>query len=825
MKLLATLALFSATTLSVNAYEPDIDFDTEELYLIKANGVSVNDGISLFVLDNDFYTPITPFLSALGVKFTRTESTTSGWIFSKTNTFSYEHINKKGTSFIYEDTTYVNITKFTNDFGIDIYNHTLDAELQLTTENKFAFELKDKSKRKINQKKQRVTHDIANQYNVLNKPSIGIDINVNTNQATTSKTANFRYNGDILNHSLELFAHHSDTDSNIPLLTFSKILDINHTGIISSYQVGDITTNSNHYLTSNFRGRGIALYKRDETENDYFNAKIINGYHAPNYTVELFQNDVLIDTTTTNELGYYEFKDNPLFYGQNKYHIIITGEYGDTYEKDIEYKITGDLLRRGENNHSLYIVDTGHSATGIKQSDDGLVINGEYSYGVTDTLAYSVGLSHVDEHDDDTNTKSYETYITNSLTFTTAATINTLELINSTTSWGTTLRSNGFLHGLSYNILLSEFGKDFEFNNHQQTNTQNLTISRSTGSIGDIFLNNTIFVGYNRNSQEDSDETSTRLGLTTRVNAITLRHTIEDNNNGLTHNFNANTTRWGARLNYKYTTNKSETKHSLEATKRLFGATTSLKYERLTSNKANIFTFNINKQFNAFNLRGFAKYSDSNYEIGLNLSTNIFFTDKPNYTRFSLQNNGNIEAHAFIDENYNNQFDKGEKGVEGVQFESNRLWRTLATGKDGKIHLPGVRHLKNTPVKIKADSVEDFTLNIPEEIIVMAHKGGTTRVEFPLKKMKTVEFTLYDENNKALKYIPFTITSSLQTIKGYTDEDGYYFNETLYPGTFTLRLTNNPNTSTTFEIENNDNADDYYFDKLTVYQHNNRSPH
>jgi hypothetical protein len=127
--------------------------------------------------------------------------------------------------------------------------------------------------------------------------------------------------------------------------------------------------------------------------------------------------------------------------------------------------------------------------------------------------------------------------------------------------------------------------------------------------------------------------------------------------------------------------------------------------------------------------------------------------------------------------------------------------------------LPGVSHLSPKRLKIDAQEVDDFTLLPPEPITLTTHSGGVTEVQLPFKRIKIVEFILKDEQGALLQHTRFTMTSSKQVIKGYTDDQGYYVNEEVFPGEFTLKTNE---LEATISIDMDDDQDEYYFDNVVV---------
>jgi len=808
-------SLFSLLLITTTTFGIELDFDTEELYILTANKKEIHDSISLFYHKDSIYIPVKLFLNALNIDYTEQNKNYKGWIFNTENTFQLN----QSDFFEYEETEYFDVLKFCKENGIKTRNHESDGTLYLTTNKQFFFEIEEYLRNtKIKDKKQQTLPDIKHQYQSYTNPNVSISIESNISEDYKNISGSFITVGDMGYGTINSNINIANNKININHLNYEKItnqnvkgkITTNNTnttiiGDISAFSLGDISSNSTHQLTSNFRGHGISIRKQNENTTSYFNNEIIDGSYKINQKVELLQNGHVIDETTTNELGYYRFSQTPLFTGQNNYEIKFYGEYGEIHTENITYRITQKLIAKNELNYSAFIINTETNLLGDKLSDNGIIANIEASYGLTNTSTINSGLTILNGN---------KPYITNSYTKNIQNTTNQIEFITDMNEWGATFKSTGTMFDGNYTFALSKYSDNFSLTNTQQKDVQSFAYNKRINSIPDFISNLSFFIHHKKQQEENRKTNLSKIGVIGRIGQISSKYTFEKNNNLINHNISLNTSLRNVRFRYETKISDKKTSHSLEISKKFFNINTSSKVQYDSITKKQTFNFSARKQFDKFNINAYGLYSDSNYEIGISFSTNLWFNEKPRFSRNSLSQAGSIKANAYIDENYNGMKDKNENGLENITFESNRLWKNIKTNSKGQAILPGVQHLQPTRIKIIEEDIEDFTLSIPKALYVEAHRGGITEVYFPLQRKKSLEIILKNTKGNPIENKRFILTSEKQTIHGYTDEDGYYANETIFPGKFTITLKDNNKLQATFEIKNDKNIEEYYLDNL-----------
>jgi len=154
-------------------------------------------------------------------------------------------------------------------------------------------------------------------------------------------------------------------------------------------------------------GRGISLSTAPLDQTNIFNRIDLRGELPPGYDVELYVNDVLRGGSNQAINGRYEFLDVPLSPGVNILRVVTYGPRGERQEEVQVVNVGAALLRPGEAQFSLGVVDQNKPLIELRQhnglifsepgllADDGLRMVAALNYGVTDLLSVSAGAARV----------------------------------------------------------------------------------------------------------------------------------------------------------------------------------------------------------------------------------------------------------------------------------------------------------------------------------------------------------------------------------------------------------------------------------------------
>ena len=159
----------------------------------------------------------------------------------------------------------------------------------------------------------------------------------------------------------------------------------NENNFIKQAQVGKIGASSISYLGAPLLG--VSFNNSPNTIRKARGTYTVSEYAAPNWTVELYINDTLVDYTVTDASGFYIF-EIPIVYGYNNVTLKLYGPLGEERIEEremnapyafmpvkvMEYKVSGGIL---ENDN---------------QSEFG---RGEVNYGVSRFITIGGGLEYL----------------------------------------------------------------------------------------------------------------------------------------------------------------------------------------------------------------------------------------------------------------------------------------------------------------------------------------------------------------------------------------------------------------------------------------------
>lgn len=128
---------------------------------------------------------------------------------------------------------------------------------------------------------------------------------------------------------------------------------------------------------------GLSLSNRPTTFRRSFGTYTLDGHTGPGWTVELYLHQVIIDVTTADASGYYQF-EVPLSYGTTSLTLRFFGPWGEERTEERVVSLPFTFLRPGEIEYTL----TG----GRIESDDGLYMGrGEMNIGTGRHVTLGLG--------------------------------------------------------------------------------------------------------------------------------------------------------------------------------------------------------------------------------------------------------------------------------------------------------------------------------------------------------------------------------------------------------------------------------------------------
>lgn len=164
------------------------------------------------------------------------------------------------------------------------------------------------------------------------------------------------------------------------------------------FELGDISGKSLPLISGGSSGRGLHIARRPAGYVGNLDTISLDGLLAPDYSVELYRNNILINAKQSGTGTKYEFRDLELLAGQNEFRIEFYGPQGQRRTEVKRFYVGAGQLKKGEINYDINVsqpnrtvFDVGLSASG----QDKIYASARVDYGVSRKLTVSGGIASV----------------------------------------------------------------------------------------------------------------------------------------------------------------------------------------------------------------------------------------------------------------------------------------------------------------------------------------------------------------------------------------------------------------------------------------------
>lgn len=651
-------------------------------------------------------------------------------------------------------------------------------------------------------------------YKALAWPFVDVSLGSNYRngeEGGLSSNYSIKASGDFAYHTSDVFITGNDTDNYLNSIRFKlgrKDIDPNLLGFmgVREYDVGDVRSHALPLVTKSGLGRGISLSSYPLNNPTEFDKTDFTGDIQPDWEVELYRNDALLDFQTVNENGQYEFLDVPILYGVNTFRLVFYGPQGEEKEEIQRFFIGNSLIRQGEFNYKLSVNEEERSVFEVlgnrSNKDDFLSATGVVDYGLTDKISVSLGAAHTPIIGE-----SPRNYVTSGLNaafwgVSTGADI-AYDITNG--GWGSKFTALTRLKGISLKAEQLYF-QDFK----SETETESLHYSTELDASGILtfpFLNNfslgvnalnEVFEGGQKKQTLRTRMSKSLFGLNFS-NQFESIVTQSENASGI----------FSVRGRFKGISLRADTEYSLQPVKEL---------ERMSIIGQARITEKLNSQLLLIQNFGDTKLTtlrssfnwdlkhvristkvEYNTDDQLFVGTNLKFSigDLPKQSGVHIQgnpmtNSGVVVANAFVDSNLDAMWQEGEEQVEIGAFKMHRKNYWI---EDNIAVIPGIRSHVPTNITIAADSLEDpLWLPSVKGYQVETRPGAVIPISFPLMTTSEIDGTIYFQNangeeKEVSDVIVQLVDSNGKVVKETLSEfDGFYIFDKILPGDYSIRI-------------------------------------
>lgn len=633
------------------------------------------------------------------------------------------------------------------------------------------------------------------EYSFFSTPSTDLRLNYtwSSEEDGNASTMTTLSKGDLLYSTMNLAAS-ADNEEGLRTLRFSlgrKDQEINLFGLtdITEYEVGDVFTPATDMINRSNYGSGLRLENFPFLSGGNVGTIPLNGILEAGWEVELYAGDLLIDFTTTQEDGSWEFLNVPLSPGLNIFILKFYGPTGEKNKKSLRYYYNPELVQK---NRLFYRLSVNRHRENLYSSENEKIIqendpaNGkthtifDLEYGLFDSFTLKAGYIEVPLPDDGI----MATYSRFGLKATVFGVYSALDHVVHEESGGTADQLSLITRIGKYNFLGKFQSYDGEYESEERPYSDNPISTSYELRFSSMFsIPKTFRVVYSLNKK-------TKNFLNQGFNdLLTLNLTFPYGNSSFSSRYNQNT--------YQYVESEpTVSSYNVFSLRQVFSLSFSvrsdLKYDlepigqadyfTIKSNyqindKASVegrFTYNFEKEeasgalresFNSYALQYIHKfqslilgllYSQEKEiaKVALNLTTSF---GKDNIqgdwimTPIPLAEKGFITARVFFDENNNGVFDEADTPLENVKIKLNRKHIPGATNEYGLLTMEDVSAYRVYAVELDEGSLEDLYWTAKEKIQhVKVHPGATLYLDFIIERTGEIEGTIYEiiDNDK-----------------------------------------------------------------------------
>jgi hypothetical protein len=688
---------------------------------------------------------------------------------------------------------YLESTIITKAFGLTIiFNYRslsikLEANFELPLEKQMRLEQIRKNISKLQNKEPKVDKVVQREYHLFKEGMLDWSLaSSQTKNETTRNRIGLGIGAELLYGQVNISINYNDQNKfdNRQLHYNWRWVD-NDKKYFKQVEIGKIYNQSISFLETPVIGASINNTPNTVRKTGGYHT--INEYTEPNWTVELYINDVLVDYTAADASGLYVFKV-PIVYGYTTLTLKFYGPLGEerieertmnipfTFipPKKTEYSVSGGVLQDGENSKfGRAVVNYGVNrsvtigggfeylssipnkpfipfATIAFQPFSKLILNAEYAHSVRTKglLNYNFGKSSFLEIE-------YVKYVDGQV----AARFNANEERKANILLPFKMKKVSGYARLNYNQFVYNA---FNFNQFDA-----------------------IFSGYYKNfnanvsallnwvSNRPSYITS-NIALSYRIkNGFILRPSVEFNNS-----------------------DNQLLRHRIEIEKRISKMYFSASYERNSVSKTDNFFLTFRYDL-PFARAGFiSSYSNNRLNFSENAQGSIAFgigdgSVKPGYN--SALGKGGILFYPFLDLNQNGKKDKGEQMVLLSNVKVNGGQADISK-KDSIVRVSDLNSFINYNITFFDDDLDNVSWRFKYksyQVLVDPHQYK--RVDVPIFSVGEISGMIYlnkDNISKGLGRITIQVIDKKgnKVAETLSESDGYYNYLGLNPGEYTIRI-------------------------------------
>lgn len=583
----------------------------------------------------------------------------------------------------------------------------------------------------------------------------------------------------LLSHQTQLDAQLLKGQLHVNTVGEDKIIDqsnvrlswksVNEKEEYSHTQLGDIYTQPLNLIGGGGRGQGLSFSSYPFYSSYEYTTQTFEGTLPPNWEVELYMNETLIQRTVVGSSGRYLFEDVPIFYGNNRVKFVYYGPQG---QKQVEFRsinVGQNLIKKGKSQSVLSIMksDVTDEQNLIVQSEYGLwnnlTLRGAYtnyylheqqqSYALLGGSGYLGPLLMNYNFAQNTSNQGTAHQLATSFNFwETYWNISAAQLDNfssSNVNPNFTDQKAEYKANLSFNVLsginLISTYKRKDYIKSLSTESLSQRLSFRLGRIYFSFLKN-----FLNSEKQDSYIVEYQKGS----QRFTTEYTEQDRQSS------SLSLRYQKRLGYRSLFDLSDTFNYLK--------------------DSHVYSFGLQKLFKKINLGLNYSYDEyyKEHQVSVNLFYGLGFSPKKNQlflTGENQTNRGNASFFVYHDKNSNNKFDKQDRAIPDAEINWVQMNQSFKTNEDGFVYFSNLPTFQEADFSFKQASLKSLDqFPLEEGVKLKLISGEPYHYDFVVQDLYEIE-ALVVEGEDGKSSVPIIVEDSdgnkVKSVR--TDSEGY----------------------------------------------------
>lgn len=411
----------------------------------------LSDSMIVIQEDTRFFVPVIELAEAMGfaAESEQDRGFISGWANTEDNTFSIdvprgEYVHK-GEVFKLspddvmtgeeydeaDDDIYISIDVLNKIWPVTLSVDFSSLNLLVESEEPLPFEAKmeREKKRELAQARKKYAPIrnldlplIDNKYKMFSLPAVDFETQYKWDHANKKMTGNNTLNGvmDLLGTSAEFTASSAYEEGRFKKPDSVRLtLDRKSHGDddlplgFNEVQGGDTRARLRDLIKTSVSGRGVVATTRSVEQTVEFDRITIEGNAQPNWEIELYRNNDLIDFGTVDTMGEYRFEDVQLQVGNNTIRVVLYGPQGQVEERSENYVISGGMVKPGEFDYEVAAVDADRPLIPVQlpsnSKPQGIASSGYAAYGLNKALTLFTSLNRMPVEEINGGMRNYAT--------------------------------------------------------------------------------------------------------------------------------------------------------------------------------------------------------------------------------------------------------------------------------------------------------------------------------------------------------------------------------------------------------------------------------